>query len=193
MLPIRPEYLTKLDQKRKPPYEYEYLYCNHFHRPFPNSLTYQQFPPPPCTYYTATCCCQSQVLSPQILLNKHRTTIRCPNKWLGNDCCEHVSTRRRLCGVAAQYCYRSYLGEPARRSVSSVTEYPLHPLPSKTGNTTALTPLYPAIFHRKGQVLPPTYFQRSIETTIRCPNQWLGNDCCAYVSMRRVLCGVAAQ
>ena len=33
ILPIRPEYLTKLDQKRKPPYEYEYLYCNQFHPP----------------------------------------------------------------------------------------------------------------------------------------------------------------
>ena len=28
MLPINPEYVTKLDQKRKLAYEYEYLYCN---------------------------------------------------------------------------------------------------------------------------------------------------------------------
>ena len=68
---------------------------------------------------------------PYVLSKKRRTTIRCPDKWLGRDCCARVLTRRRLYGVAAQYCYRSYLGESPRRPASSVTVHPLQPLPPR--------------------------------------------------------------
>ena len=73
-----------------------------------------------------------------------------------------VSMRRRLCGVAAQNCYRSYLGEFSHRPASSVATYPLQTCPL-TNNTTALTPHYHVTPHRKGQVVPPTYFQRGVE------------------------------
>ena len=70
-------------------------------------------PPAPTTVPPAAAKARSS--PPYVLPKKHRTTIRCPNKYPGNDCCAYVSTRRRLCGVAAQYCYRSYLGECCRR------------------------------------------------------------------------------
>ena len=60
-------------------------------------------------------------LPPYVLPKMRRTTIRCPNKLVGNDCCAYVSTHRRLCGVAGQYCYRSYEGESPRRPGPSVS------------------------------------------------------------------------
>ena len=55
---------------------------------------------------------KGQVLHPQLLPKKRRMTIRCPHIWLVYDGCAYVSTLRTLCGVAAQYRYRSYKRVP---------------------------------------------------------------------------------
>ena len=47
---------------------------------------------------------------PRTLPKKHRTTTRCPYKWLVCNCCAYALTRKRLCGIAA-LCYRSWQGK----------------------------------------------------------------------------------
>ena len=47
-------------------------------------------------------------------------TTRCPYKWLVCNCCAYVSTRRRMCGIAAGYRYRLYQGKSPRRLALSV-------------------------------------------------------------------------
>ena len=44
----------------------------------------------------------------QTLPKRHRTTTRCPNKWLVCICYAYVSTCKKRCGFAAGYCYRPY-------------------------------------------------------------------------------------
>lgn len=116
------KYLTKiLDQKRNPPpllkicLQQWVVYGNHSHPPFPNypltiHLIHQYIPVllghPPCTGTVhatlylllpapSKCFLPSNTRTPH---KKRRTTIRCPNKWLGTDCCAYVSTRR-ICAV----------------------------------------------------------------------------------------------
>ena len=95
---IRPEYLTKTYQKRKPPYKWIPGISTIAITSTPLSQ-YTQVIPATSLYLLPGLYCQRQVFSPRTLTQKRRTTICCPNKWLGNDCCAHVSTRRRLWGV----------------------------------------------------------------------------------------------
>ena len=83
--------------------------------PLPPNYYYCLYPSIPLPPSTATPSPPSCVLA-----KKRRTTIRCPNKRLGNGCCTCVSTQRRLCGVAVQHCYRSYGGGSPRRPGLSV-------------------------------------------------------------------------
>ena len=66
---------------------------------------------------------------PQTLPNTHRTTTRCPYKWLFRNCCAYVSTRRRRCVIAARYCYRPYEGRiPRRLAVCTRCPYSMNSL-----------------------------------------------------------------